>query len=207
MKKFTLIFNIVLALAVVALFVLHFTSKSGKSTVASNGKTETSTELSANFTAAWVNVDTVLNSYDMYFDMRKELEVNSRKLEAELNAKSRTFEKEAIDFQDKVQKGLVTRSEAQQLQTTLANKEQELYRLRDEMRMQLAEEEQVKLRKIQNSITEFLKEYNENKGYHIILSSTFGGPMLYGHPALDITNEVVKGLNEKYSVNRPKENK
>lgn len=207
MKKFTLIFNIVLALAVVALFVLHFTSKSGKSTVASNGKTETSTELSANFTAAWVNVDTVLNSYDMYFDMRKELEVNSRKLEAELNAKSRTFEKEAIDFQDKVQKGLVTRSEAQQLQTTLANKEQELYRLRDEMRMQLAEEEQVKLRKIQNSITEFLKEYNENKGYHIILSSTFGGPMLYGHPALDITNEVVKGLNEKYAVNRPKENK
>lgn len=207
MKKFTLIFNIVLALAVVALFVLHFTSKSGKSTIASNGKTETSTELSANFTAAWVNVDTVLNSYDMYFDMRKELEVNSRKLEAELNAKSRTFEKEAMDFQDKVQKGLVTRSEAQQLQTTLANKEQELYRLRDEMRMQLAEEEQVKLRKIQNSITEFLKEYNENKGYHIILSSTFGGPMLYGHPALDITNEVVKGLNEKYAVNRPKENK
>jgi len=207
MKKFTLIFNIVLALAVVALFVLHFTSKSGKSTVASNGKTETSTELSANFTAAWVNVDTVLNSYDMYFDMRKELEVNSRKLEAELNAKSRTFEKEAMDFQDKVQKGLVTRSEAQQLQTTLANKEQELYRLRDEMRMQLAEEEQVKLRKIQNSITEFLKEYNEDKGYHIILSSTFGGPMLYGHPALDITNDVVKGLNAKYSVNRPKENK
>ena len=207
MKKFTLIFNIVLALAVVALFVLHFTSKSGKSTVASNGKTETSTELSANFTAAWVNVDTVLNSYDMYFDMRKELEVNSRKLEAELNAKSRTFEKEAMDFQDKVQKGLVTRSEAQQLQTTLANKEQELYRLREEMRMQLAEEEQVKLRKIQNSITEFLKEYNEDKGYHIILSSTFGGPMLYGHPALDITNDVVKGLNTKYSVNRPKENK
>ncbi|HPI46601.1 MAG TPA: OmpH family outer membrane protein, partial [Tenuifilaceae bacterium] len=100
-----------------------------------------------------------------------------------------------------------TRSEAQQLQTTLANKEQELYRLRDEMRMQLAEEEQVKLRKIQNSITEFLKEYNEDKGYHIILSSTFGGPMLYGHPALDITNDVVKGLNEKYSVNRPKDNK
>jgi len=207
MKKFTLIFNIVLALAVVVLFVLHFTSKTAKSPITGNGQTTSTAALSANFTAAWVNVDTVLNGYDMYFDMRKELEANSRKLEAELNAKSRTFEKEAMDFQDKVQKGLVTRSEAQQLQTTLANKEQELYRLRDEMRMQLAEEEQVKLRKIQNSITEFLKEYNEDKGYHIILSSTFGGPMLYGHPALDITNDVVKGLNAKYSVNRPKENK
>ena len=126
MKKFTLIFNIVLALSVVALFVLHFTQKSGKTSVATNGKTETSADLSAQFTAAWVNVDTVLNNYDMYFDMRKELEANSRKLEAELNSKSRTFEKEAMDFQDKVQKGLVTRSEAQQLQTALANKEQEL---------------------------------------------------------------------------------
>ncbi len=203
MKKFTLIFNIVLALSVVALFVLHFSQKSGKTSVATNGKTETSADLSAQFTAAWVNVDTVLNNYDMYFDMRKELEANSRKLEAELNSKSRTFEKEAMDFQDKVQKGLVTRSEAQQLQTALANKEQELYRLRDEMRMQLAEEEQVKLRIIQNSITEYLKEYNTNKGFHIILSSTFGGTMLYGHPALDITNEVLLGLNEKYKANRP----
>ncbi len=202
MKKFTLIFNIVLALAVVALFILHFTQKSGKS-VTKNGKAETSAALSAQFSAAWVNVDTILNNYDMYFDMRKELEENSRKLEAELNAKSKAFEKEAMDFQDKVQKGLVTRSEAQQLQNTLANKEQELYRLRDEMRMQLADEEQVKLRKIQNSITEFLKGYNVDKGYHIILSNTFGGPLLYGHPALDITSDVLKGLNAEYSANRP----
>lgn len=205
MKKVTLIFNIVLALAVIALFVLHFTGKKGKGSANGSVSAETSAELSAQFTAAWVNVDSVLNHYDMYFDMRKELEENSRKLEAELNSKSRTFEREAMDFQDKVQKGLVTRSEAQQLQTNLANKEQELYRLRDEMRMQIAEEEQVKLRKIQNSITEYLKEYNKDKGFHIILSSTFGGPMLYGHPALDITNEVLKGLNENYSSARPKQ--
>lgn len=203
MKKTTLIYNIVLTLAVVTLFVLYFTHKPTKSTV-KPGEEEPVANLSAQFSAAWVNVDTIMNNYDMYFDMRAELEENSRKLEAELNSKSKTFEKEAMDFQDKVQKGLVTRSEAQQIQNTLANKEQELYRLRDEMRMQLAEEEQVKLRKIQNSITEFLKGYNAEKGYHIILSNTFGGPLLYGHPALDITDEVLRGLNEEYSALRPK---
>ncbi|MGD9977171.1 MAG: OmpH family outer membrane protein [Bacteroidales bacterium] len=185
------------------LFILYFTHNPTKSTV-KPGEEEPVANLSAQFSAAWVNVDTVMNNYDMYFDMRAELEENSRKLEAELNSKSKTFEKEAMDFQDKVQKGLVTRSEAQQIQNTLANKEQELYRLRDEMRMQLAEEEQVKLRKIQNSITEFLKGYNTEKGYHIILSNTFGGPLLYGHPALDITDEVLRGLNEEYSALRPK---
>jgi outer membrane protein len=44
--------------------------------------------------------------------------------------------------------------------------------------------------------------YNKDKGFHLILSSTFGGPLLYGHPALDITQEVLKGLNQKYSSER-----
>ncbi len=201
MKKSTLILNILFGVAIVVLFVLHFTSGKKKATPTDSGN---KSNLSEQFTAAWVNMDTILNKYDMYFDMKQELEESGRKKEAELTAKSRSFEKEAYDFQDKVQKGLVTRSEAQQLQTNLANKEQELYRLRDEMRMQLAEEEQVKLRQIHNSITEYLKEYNADKGYHLILSSSFGGPLLYGNPTIDITNEVLESLNKKYAATRKK---
>ncbi len=199
MKKSTLILNIFFGVAIIVLFILHFTSRGKK---AATSEVYGNTKLSEQFSTAWVNVDTLMSKYDMYFDMKKELEESSRKKESELNAKSRSFEKEAYDFQEKIQKGLVTRSEAQQLQNNLANKEQELYRLRDEMRIQLAEEEQVKLRIIHNSITEYLKDYNADKGYHIILSNTFGGPVLYGHPALDITNEVLEGLNKRYSASR-----
>ena len=70
--------------------------------------------------------------------------------------------------------------------------------------MQLAEEEQVKLRLIHNSIIEYLKEYNADKGYHLILSNTFGGPLLYGNPANDITKEVLEGLNKKYAADKKK---
>ncbi len=66
--------------------------------------------------------------------------------------------------------------------------------------MQLRKE-QVKLRQIHYSITEYLKKYNADKGYHIILSSNFGGPLLYGHPALDITSEVIGGINQEYAAN------
>lgn len=200
MKKTNLIINILFGVAIVVLFVLHFTSGGKKDVKGTEGKGA----ISEQFTAAWVNLDTLLNNYDMYFDMKRELEESGKKKEADLNAKSRSFEKEAYDFQDKVQKGLLTRSEAQQLQSNLAAKEQQLYQLRDEMRMQLAEEEQVKLRQIHNSITEYLKEYNADKGYHLILSNTFGGPLLYGHPANDITNEVLEGLNKKYAANKKK---
>ncbi|HOK61996.1 MAG: OmpH family outer membrane protein [Tenuifilum sp.] len=201
MKKTNLIINILFGVAIVVLFVLHFTMGSKRGDVKG---TEGNAVLTEQFTAAWVNMDTLMNSYDMYFDMKKELEESGRKKEADLNAKSRSFEKEAYDFQDKVQKGLLTRSEAQQLQTNLAAKEQQLYQLRDEMRMQLAEEEQVKLRLIHNSIIEYLKEYNADKGYHLILSNTFGGPLLYGNPANDITKEVLEGLNKKYAADKKK---
>ena len=97
----------------------------------------------------------LLNNYDMYFDIQKDMEAKGRKMEAELNAKSSAFEKQMIDFQEKVQKGLVTRSQAQTMQQELAEKEQQLYQYRDELRMQFAEEEQVMLRRIHQSIYDY----------------------------------------------------
>jgi outer membrane protein len=58
------------------------------------------------------------------------------------------------------------------------------------------------LRKIQHSITEYLKIYNTEKGYQIILSGTFGGQLLYGNPSIEITKDVVAGLNIEYGKTR-----
>ncbi len=200
MRKITLIASFIMAVAVVGLL----TNCKSKTSSNTTNESKSDIQLSNTFSAAWVNIDTLINNYDMYFDMQRELEESGRKSEAELSTKSRDFEKQANDFQDKVQKGLITRSQAQQLQQELGGKEQELYRLRDELRAKLAEEQQVKLRQIQQSINEYLADYNKDKGFHLILSSTFGGPLLYGHPKLDITQEVLKGLNEKYSAEHKK---
>ena len=201
MRKITLVASFVMALAVVGLLT-NCKSKSSGSATNDSKESKSNTQLSNSFSAAWVNIDSLITNYDMYFDMQKVLEESGRKSEAELSTKSRDFERQAADFQNKVQKGLVTRSEAEKLQQELGGKEQELYRLRDELRARLGEEQQVKIRQIQQSINDYLVEYNKDKGYHLILSSTFGGPLLYGHPALDITQEVMKGLNEKYSSER-----
>jgi len=199
MKKITLVVNVIATVAVVGL-LSNCKSKNNESSTKNNSENISNVKLTNNFSAAWVNIDTLISNYDMYYDMLKELEVSGRKLEAELNLKSRDFEKQAADFQDKAQKGMETRTKLQQIQQDLAAKEQELYRLRDELRAQLNDEQQVKLRQIHQSITEYLSIYNKDKGYHLIFSSTFGGPLLYGHPSIDITREIQKGLNEKYSA-------
>jgi outer membrane protein len=206
MKNVSIIVNILLAIAIGVLFMLHFTSRSESKSELITNDIASDTKISSEFSAAWVNIDSVFNNFDMYFDMRKDLEEKGKKMETEMNNRTRVLEKEMMEFQNKAQKGLLLRSEIQQKQQELAEKEQELYRFRDELRMKFAEEEQVKLRQIQHTITEFLNEYNKDKGYYLIFSSTFGGPLLYGHPAIDITPEVLKGLNDKY-VSKQKEKK
>lgn len=203
MKKTSLVVSIVLALAVVLLYILHFTGVP-KMENRNNEHSESGEVFSGEIAIAWVNIDTILNSYNMYFDIQQELETKGRKMETDMTTRTRAFEKQMIDFQDKVQKGLVTRSTAQQMQQDLAAKEQELYQFRDELRMKFSEEEQVMLRRIQHSITEYLKIYNQEKGFQIILSSTFGGPLLYGNPSIEITKDVIEGLNEEYIKNNPK---
>ncbi|MDD2277713.1 MAG: OmpH family outer membrane protein [Bacteroidales bacterium] len=201
MKKTSLIINIVLVIAVAVLYVLHFMDAPATTKIA-EGNEEVEDIVKGEQAIAWVNMDSIISKYDMYFDIQKELESKGRNMEVDMTNRSRAFEKEMIASQDKVQKGLVTRSVAQQMQQDLAAKEQELYAYRDELRMRFAEEEQVMLRKIQYSITDFTKKFNQDRGYEVILSGSFGGPLLYGHPSIDITKEVIAGLNKEYQESK-----
>ncbi len=201
MKKTSLIINIVLVMAVAVLYILHFMGAPATTKIA-EGNEEVEDIVKGEQAIAWVNMDSIIGKYDMYFDIQKELESKGRNMEVDMTNRSRAFEKEMIASQDKVQKGLVTRSVAQQMQQDLAAKEQELYAYRDELRMRFAEEEQVMLRKIQYSITDFTKKFNQDRGYEIILSGSFGGPLLYGHPSIDITKEVIAGLNKEYQESK-----
>ncbi len=201
MKNVSLIANVVLGAAVAVLYVLHFTA-AGTPEIASNERIERGEYLPSSTNIVYVNFDTLLNNYDMFFDLQKEFLAKQQKLEAELTRSSRSYERQVGDFQDKVQKGLVTRSEAQQLEMQLMQLQQELIGQRDEFTQELMEEEQVMNRRLQHSIYDFLEEYNSNHNYQYILSHSFGGPFLYTSRDLNITREVLEGLNKKYRENK-----
>lgn len=195
MKKGTLAFYIAISVAVLGLYILFFVSKGSQEKVVVAGGAA-----SAKSVVAYVNIDTILAKYDMAEDLNKSLQSKSKKIESEFGSRVQSFQREAIDFQDKAQKGLVTRSQAEEMQGRLQQKQQTLSQQENQYRMQLAEEQQVALRNIHAKIVEFLKEYNKTKGYSVILSTTFyGGPVLVGNEAIDITGDVIKGLNDSYT--------
>jgi outer membrane protein len=204
MKNLSLILNAILFVALLVLYILFFRSqKSSSSDEISSGSGDN--KVMAKGGIVYINIDSVLNNYSMYVDLQSELQNKLKASEDQLANQEKTLRKEADDFQYKVDRQLVTSSEAKDIQQTLMKKEQDLYQLQSNLQAKLAEEQQVAQRKVLNSIMEYLESLEAHKDYQFVLGTTFGGNVLYANKELNITHEVVKGINEKYRAS--KENK
>lgn len=195
MKKLSIALFAVLILAVAALFILHFTGN--KKPAATSPVTQTTAK-----GIAFINIDTVIYKFDMFFDRREDLMAKQKSAEAELNSKGTKYEKNAKDYQDKVSKGLVTRATAAEMEQALLQQQQELVTLRDNLQSNLMEEEQVMNRQIIDYITTYLEANRASYNYEYILGKSFGSVVLYGDSALDITKRVLEEINKKYKAEK-----
>jgi outer membrane protein len=194
MKKLSVVLFVVLFLAITGLYFLHFT---GNNNCTKNQTTISDTNISETG-VAYVNIDTVIYKFDMFFDRRQDLMAKQKSAEAELNSKGGQYEKGARDYQDKVNKGLVTRATAAQIEQALMQQQQELVSLRDKLQSDLIDEEQVMNRQILEYITNFLEDNKSEYNYQYIFGKSFGSVVLYSDPALDITQKVLDAINAKY---------
>ena len=194
MKNLSIGLNVLLLIAVIVLYILHFSGNS-KSTSNQSG----TVTVNADAKIVYINMDTLLNNYTQSRELN---EAFLKKLEAnrtELNIKVKNFDREAAEFRNKVKNGgFMTRERAEQAQMDLMIKQQNLQKLQQEM-TENAQREQMEInRKLYDAITNFLTEYNKAKGFQLILSTTLGGNVLFAQEGFDITNDVVNQLNEQY---------
>jgi outer membrane protein len=138
----------------------------------------------------------------MFFDRRADLMAKQKNAEAELNSKGSLYQKNANDYQDKVNKGLITRADAAEREKALYQQQQELVALKDNLQSNLVEEEQVMNRQIVEYITSFLEANKADYNYQYILGKSFGSVVLYGDKGLDITQKVLDALNKKYQAEK-----
>ena len=80
----------------------------------------------------------------------------------------------------------------------IIKKEQEFVKLRDELYMQLESENMARSKELRDSINSYILEHNQTKGYDFILTK-IGDNILYANSTLDITMEIVEGLNKRYN--------
>jgi outer membrane protein len=195
MKKLSIVLYVVLFLAIAGLYFLHFSGSK---------KSDTSGSVTGVPAQgiAYINIDSVIFKFNMFFDRRNDLMSKQKSAEAELNSKGSQYEKGARDYQDKVNKGLVTRATAAQMEQALTQQQQELVSLRDKLQSNLMEEEQVMNRQILEYITKFLEGNRSEYNYQYILGKSFGSVVLYSDNSLDITQKVLDALNKKYQAEK-----
>lgn len=197
MKKLSIALFAVLFLATAFLYFLHFTGKKDKE----SDKNITLSEIQSEG-IAYVNIDTVIFNFDMFFDRRAELMEKQKKAEAEFASKENQLKRNATDAQDKVNKGLVTRAQAAEMEQALYQQQQELSLLSQNLQNTLLEEEQVMNRQIVDYITTYLEDNKSQFKYQFILGKSFGSVVLYGDSGLDITHVVLDALNQKYQAEK-----
>ncbi len=204
----SLIINAILGIAVVVLFVLHFSGsdsedvKSGKKPFKSESD---SLKPAGDISIAYIQIDTLLENMLMYNDLSEQLANRQSQLESNFSSKYRNFEKDVNVFQEEIQKQLITRREMQIKEQELANRRMELENERNNYLMQLQEENAVSQNKVISYIMDYLKEFNSDGEYQYIFSYSFGGGVLYATEYLDITDEVLIGINQKYREEKESE--
>ena len=108
-------------------------------------------------------------------------------------------------FQEKYQKGLLTRSQMETMQNDLMARDQEFRNLTQQKQMELAEEESVMYNRVIDAIKTYVDNYNREKQFSLILTTTATtNSVINGNQGRNITGEVLNGLNQEYIRNRNK---
>ena len=150
----------------------------------------------------YVNQDTLLNNYEYFKAIRTKLQDLSNKAQAEIAAKGQAFQKEVAAYQRSANS--LTPVQKAATEKRLAKKQQDLQTISQGTAKQLQDMEAEENAKLYDRIASYLKTYTKTKGYKIVLTYSKSNPaMLYGDESLDITRDVLVGLNDEYKKANP----
>ena len=207
MKNTSLILSVISLVAVVVFGVIALTNGKSDSEPAAAG---TASEASAcKGSIVYIDLDRILTEYDMANDLRSVVETKVQNIQAEVNRRGQKLEKEVTAFQEKIEKGLLTRSVAEAQNQKLQQQDLEFQNYAAQKQQEIQEEQVVMMNQLGDAIQTFLNKYNEEKQYAMILTNNGGAPVISADPSLNITDDVLARLNEEYvkTKNQKSENK
>ena len=196
MKNVSLALNVLLIAAVGYLYYDHFSSNKTK---AGNKTAEILADKDSNCNKAhiaYVELDSMYENITYIKQRRTQMEARQKSIETEWESGMRGLENRKNEF---IKRGAsITQQEAEQFQTQYLQQQQQIESKKQQAGQALSEESFSFTDNVQKSLREFLNEYNKEKKYMYILTTGTGlDYLVYKDPALNITNDVVNGMNEK----------
>ena len=192
MKNLSYIINAVLAIALIILYVLHFSE--GKSTeVVAKGEDSLS---SVAFTVAYIRSDSLVNNYDFVKDQNDVVQKRTSQMEQDYKNRAESLQREFNEYQNNLRN--LTIGQAKTIEEGLAKKEQNLRVFQESLRQELMQKEAEISRTLYTRVTEFLKEYSDKNNIQMVVKFDTQSDVLYAGEGLDITSVVLDELNKRY---------
>jgi len=149
---------------------------------------------------AFVNSDSLLANYELHQEYKAKLEAKADDIERELDRRSQAFQENIAVLEQNAAN--MSPEQIQQTQLELQELQQRLLQYRDERTQDLAQEEQEFNLLIKADVDSALAKVQAAEGYDFIFSYGTVSELLAANPAYDITDIVVKALNEAYQENK-----
>ena len=148
---------------------------------------------------AYVDIDTLLTSYNLWIELNEEMIRKEESMRATLNEKAKKLQTDYEEFERKLNNNaFVTRERAEAEQNRIIKKREELEALQERLTNELVAENNKNSVLFRDSINAYIRDYNKTHGYNVILSR-IGDNILYIDYAMNITQEIIDGLNARHA--------
>lgn len=154
---------------------------------------------------AYFNLDEVISGYDRAADLMSEFENKANKELGNLERKGKQIQSDYQKLVDNAQKGLILQSSAEKQAQDIQNRQDKFNQEYARKQEELANEQAVINNNVMNDIAEFIKTYNETRGFRLILTNQTGLlsiPVALADPGMNITQDIINGLNEAYVASK-----
>lgn len=211
-KKIPIIINVVLIIAVAVLYYLHFSTCKNTCSATMEGDSATAArpivmspkEIKAS-KIVFVNSDILNKEYDFVKDLTAAAQSKQQRLESAYQIKAQKFQQDYTALQQKASQGLLSENQSIAAQEDLKKRKDELDKMEAQLQT-LVEEIQKSNEEVRKTVVDYVKEYNKKGQYNYILTHTDGpgGVLIYANDSLDITREILDGLNAQYKAKKEK---
>ncbi len=190
-NKSSLIVSIIAVVLAIVALVLTFSKKP---------KQQTTTPVSSSsVSVAFINLDTLLNNYDLYNALMLKFMQKQQNYERQLQSKMLSLQQRSASLQDKYNKGLITSMTFQQKMQQLQQEQQTIQQWYQEKSQELTNDQAMISNRVMDSIHNTINAFNKDGKYQLILTNS---ALLYGDPGLNITDTIVSLLNSKVDLNK-----
>jgi len=196
MKNLSLALNVLLIAAVGYLYYHTFSGGSGKAKSPAGDKSAFTDSNSKMAPIAYIELDSLNENISYIRDRRKELEAEQLSIETEWENGYKNLQAQKDNF---LKRGAaITQEDAEKFQGQLMEQQQSIDGKKQSRGQALNQKSITIMDNIQKQLKEFLAEYNKDRKFLYILTTGTGQDyMAYKDPALNITNDVIRGMNEK----------